>query len=136
VSEHFARLATLRCYKFIIASAILEMTCAASHGRFRNLFRHLVRLIWKSDQPVVKACIYTRHTTQKDERNMHTLNGIRTHDPSNQAINAFASDSADTGTGSDVKCTYLVYKYPPGAQCLFMLICTEHVCVYIYIYIK
>jgi hypothetical protein len=42
--------------------------CRLTHGRFRNLFRHLIGLLWTSDRPVAKATTYTQdNTTQKDE---------------------------------------------------------------------
>jgi hypothetical protein len=85
-------------YPSISGSTILVRTLATSHQRFRNLFRHLVGLLWTSDRPVAKASTYTgQHTTQKDE-DTHALSGIRTHDLSVQAIKAYASDRAATGT--------------------------------------
>jgi hypothetical protein len=48
-----------------------------------------------SDQPVEKASTYTgQHNTD-----IHALSGIQIHDLSDQAIKAYASDRAATGTG-------------------------------------
>jgi hypothetical protein len=45
-----------------------------------------VGLLWTSDQPVAKASTYTgQHNRETEETNIHTLSGIRTRDPSNQA---------------------------------------------------
>jgi hypothetical protein len=50
----------------ISCSAVLLRTLDASHGRFRNLFRHSVGRLWTSDQPVAKASTYTgQHTTER-----------------------------------------------------------------------
>jgi hypothetical protein len=51
---------------FIIESTVLVRTLAASHGRFRDLFRHSVGLRWTSDQPVAKAFTYTgQHNSER-----------------------------------------------------------------------
>jgi hypothetical protein len=41
-----------------------------------------------------KASTYTgQHNTERQGTNIHALNGIRTHDPSNQPAKTHASDS-------------------------------------------
>jgi hypothetical protein len=40
-------------------STVVVRPLVASHRRFRNLFWHLVRFLWTSDQPVAKASTYT-----------------------------------------------------------------------------
>jgi hypothetical protein len=82
----------------ISGSTVLVRTLAASHGRFLNLFRHSLELLWMSDQAVAKAYTYTGQHTQKDGTNTHATSGIPTHDLSVQAIKAFGSDRAATGT--------------------------------------
>jgi hypothetical protein len=47
---------------------------------------HTVGLLWTSDQPVAEASTYTgQHNIETQERNIHSLSGIRTRDPRNQA---------------------------------------------------
>jgi hypothetical protein len=47
---------------------------------------HTVGLLWTSDQLVAEASSYTgQHNIETQETNIHTLNGIRTRDPSIQA---------------------------------------------------
>jgi hypothetical protein len=41
-----------RQHSFISGSTVIEKTSAASRGRFRNLYTHLVQLLWTSDEPV------------------------------------------------------------------------------------
>jgi hypothetical protein len=82
----------------ISGSTVLVRTLAASHGRFLNIFRHSLELLWTSDQAVAKAYTYTGQHTQKDGTNTHATSGIPTHDLSVQAIKAFGSDHAATGT--------------------------------------
>jgi hypothetical protein len=49
----------------ISGSTVFVRTLAASHRRFHNLLRYLVRLFWMSDQPVAKASTYTgKHKTE------------------------------------------------------------------------
>jgi hypothetical protein len=74
---------------------VLARTLAASHRRYRNLFRHSIRLLWTNDQPVAKASTYKgQHDIET-----HALRGIRTQDVSVQAIKTFSSDRPATGTG-------------------------------------
>jgi hypothetical protein len=55
------------CYVYLILlDIIIIISCStvpvrtlASHGRFRNLFRHTVGLLWTSDKTVAKASTYT-----------------------------------------------------------------------------
>jgi hypothetical protein len=50
------------------------------------VFRHTVGLLWTSDQPVSETSTCTgQHNIQTQETNIHTLSGIQTRDPSNQA---------------------------------------------------
>jgi hypothetical protein len=66
------------------------------------LLRHLVGLLWTSDQPVAKS-LYQHRTTQhrNSNTNFHVSSGIRTHDPNNQAAKAYALDSAATWIGAN-----------------------------------
>jgi hypothetical protein len=82
-------------------STVLVSTLAISHRNFRNLFRHLLELLRKKDQPVAKASTYTEQLSRKTRTNIHALSGTRTHGLSAQAIKANTSDRAATGTGSD-----------------------------------
>jgi hypothetical protein len=49
-----------------------------------------------------KASTYTQQHNTKRQTNIHTLNGIRTHDLSDQTIEAFTSDLAASGTGRNL----------------------------------
>jgi hypothetical protein len=50
------------------------------------VFRHTVGLVWTSDQPVSETSTCTgQHNIETQETNIHTLTGIRTRVPSNQA---------------------------------------------------
>jgi hypothetical protein len=50
------------------------------------VFRHMVGLLWTSDQPVSETSTSTgQHNIETQETNIHALSGIRTGDPSNQA---------------------------------------------------
>jgi hypothetical protein len=52
-------------HSFASGPTVLAMTLAASHGSFLSIFRHLIEFLWKSDQPVAKASIYTgQHNTE------------------------------------------------------------------------
>jgi hypothetical protein len=49
-------------------------------------FRHTVRLLWTSDQPVSEASTCTgQHNIETQETNIHALSGTLTRDRSNQA---------------------------------------------------
>jgi hypothetical protein len=91
-------------------STVLVRTLAALHGRFVIYFRHLIGLLWTSDQPVAKASTYTgQHNTETrgeisvpqarfDPRRQTSMRSvIRTCDPTNQA--AYALDRAATWIG-------------------------------------
>jgi hypothetical protein len=64
---------------------------------FEIYFKYLVGLIWTSDLPVAKACIYTGQQNRKTKTNIHALSGIRTHDFRVQAIKAFVWDMRPLG---------------------------------------
>jgi hypothetical protein len=50
------------------------------------VFRHMVELLWASDQPVSETSTFTgQHNIETQETNIHALSGIRTRDSSNQA---------------------------------------------------
>jgi hypothetical protein len=42
-------------------STVIVRTLAALHWRFRNLIKTLLRILWRSNQPVAKASTYTGH---------------------------------------------------------------------------
>jgi hypothetical protein len=44
--------------------------------------------------------LYLYRTPQRRKTNIHAVSGIRTHDLSDQAIEAYASDIVDIGTGN------------------------------------
>jgi hypothetical protein len=73
-----------------------------THGTFLNLFihLHLVGLPWTSCQPVAKASVYTAKYNKERWGQTFMLSGIRTKDLNVQAISAYASDRAATGTGT------------------------------------
>jgi hypothetical protein len=49
------------------------------------VFRHMVGLLWTSDQPVSETSTCTeQHNIETPETNTHALSGIRIRDPSNQ----------------------------------------------------
>jgi hypothetical protein len=58
-------------------------------------------------------------TTLKAKTNIHALNGIQSHDLSFQAIKAYASDRAATGTG--YKATTFTYLRHPLLVCVVSL---------------
>jgi hypothetical protein len=58
----------------------------------------LVGLLWTSDRPIAKASTVSGQHG-KAMTNIRALSGIRTHDPSVQAIKVYASERAATGTG-------------------------------------
>jgi hypothetical protein len=65
-----------------------------------NLIRHVVGLLWASDQLVAKACTDTgQHKHINTKANIHAPSSIRTRDPSNQAAKTYALHRAVTGTG-------------------------------------
>jgi hypothetical protein len=77
-------------------STVLERTLAALHtGVVTLLFVQLVDLLWTSYQPVAKASTY-----KGQHKKMHASSGIQTHDLCVQAIEAYASDRAATGSGT------------------------------------
>jgi hypothetical protein len=51
------------------------------------------------DQPDARPLPAQDSTAQKDEDNIHTFSGIRTHDINVEAIKAYASNRAATKTG-------------------------------------
>jgi hypothetical protein len=69
----------------ISGSRVLVRTLA---GRFVILLRHLVGLLWTSDQPVAKASTYIKNATQK-RKIFHALMGIGTLDLGFQTINVY-----------------------------------------------
>jgi hypothetical protein len=73
-------------------------TLAASH--FLELFRHMVGLLGWVISP--SQGLYRHGTTQhrKTRTNIYALNGIRTHDPSNQPAKTHVSDRTATVTGT------------------------------------
>jgi hypothetical protein len=83
----------------ISGSTVLVRTLAASHRKFRILFKTLGRTpLDKSDQPVAKVCTYIGlHSTET--QNIHAWSRIRTRDFNKQAAKTFALDRAATGTG-------------------------------------
>jgi hypothetical protein len=48
----------------ISGSTDLVRTLNASHRKFRNLFRHLVGLLWTSDRSARRKGLYVHRTTQ------------------------------------------------------------------------
>jgi hypothetical protein len=70
-----------------------------TYRRFLELFRHTVGLLTRVISP--SQGLYLHRTTQHRETqaNIHALNGIRTHDPSNQPAMTHASDRTATVTG-------------------------------------
>jgi hypothetical protein len=69
---------------------------------FLIFLRHLVGLLWTSDQSRRQGLDLHRTKT-----NIHASSGIRTHDPSNQAAKTYALDRTATGTGNDDDDRYL-----------------------------
>jgi hypothetical protein len=68
-------------------------------GSFPKLIRFLARGISRAQ------ALYLYSRAQHRKKNIQTVNGIRTHDLSDQVIEAYASDSAATGPGFMI-CTY------------------------------
>jgi hypothetical protein len=83
----------------ISGSTVLVRTLAASHRTFRNLFLHLVGLLWTSN-PVEKG-LYLHRPSQHiiTRANINSPSGIRTRDPSNEVAKTYAFDLAATGIG-------------------------------------
>jgi hypothetical protein len=82
----------------LCGSTALERTSAASHGRFLNLFRHLVALLWTTVQPITKTSAYTeQHNTEITSTNIYALGGIRIRGLSVQAVKACAPDRRSLG---------------------------------------
>jgi hypothetical protein len=76
-------------------------TLAASHRRFHNLIKTHGRTPLDEKSAHHKG-LYLHRTTQNrnTKTNIHALNEIRTHDPSNQAAKNYALDHAAIGDGS------------------------------------
>jgi hypothetical protein len=55
-----------------------------------NLIRHVVGLLWTSDQLVAKAYTDTAQQHKNTKTNIHVPSGIRTHDASNKVANTYA----------------------------------------------
>jgi hypothetical protein len=69
------------------------------YSRFLQLFIHMVGLLGRVISP--SQSLYLHRTTQyrKTRTNIHSLSGIRTHDPSNQPAKIHVSDRTATVTG-------------------------------------
>jgi hypothetical protein len=80
-------------HSFMSRLQSLLRTLAASHGKFLNLFRHLVRLLCTSNQPVAKASSYKGNTTSKDDNKHPYLKW------DSNLRRTFVSDCAASGTG-------------------------------------
>jgi hypothetical protein len=74
----------------ISGSTVLVRTLAASHRRFRNLNKILGR-IPLGEWSARRKGLYPHRNTKT---NIHASSGIRTHDPSNQAVKTYALDRA------------------------------------------
>jgi hypothetical protein len=80
---------------FLTAEVFLNIPGFLNHIQLT----HTVGLLWTSDQPVAEASTYTgQHNIETQQRNIHALSGIRTCEPSNQAV---ALDWAATEVGSN-----------------------------------
>jgi hypothetical protein len=66
----------------ISGSTVPVRALVASHRRFRNLFWHLVGLLWASDQPVAKASTYTGQHNRETQR--QTSVPVRDSNPESQ----------------------------------------------------
>jgi hypothetical protein len=86
-------------YFFPRGSTVLQDPGRLTYRRFLELFRHIVGLLGRVISP--SQGLYLHRTTQhrKTRTNIHTLSGIRTHDPSNQPAKNHASDRTATVTG-------------------------------------
>jgi hypothetical protein len=100
-----------------------------TYRRFLELLRHMVVLLGRVISP--SQGLYLHRTTQhrKTRTNIHTLSGIRTHDPSNQPGKIHASDRMATVTGnySQLLNAYFVKTYKTAfnisSRVLSLLVC-------------
>jgi hypothetical protein len=98
-------------YSFVSGSTLLVRTWPPHAGGFvinldtHSLFRRLIS----------PKGLYLHRTTQdrKSRKNIHALSGVRIHSLSVQAIKAFASDRAVTGTGTSHKSKPKLPHYTP-----------------------
>jgi hypothetical protein len=70
-----------------------------TYRRFLELFRHVVVLLGRVISPSQDLYLHRTKQHRKTRANIHTLSGIRTHDPSNQPTKTHASDRTATVTG-------------------------------------
>jgi hypothetical protein len=84
---------------FPVALQSLKDLGRLTYRRFLELVRHTVGLLGRVISP--SQGLYLHRTTQhrKTRTNIHTLSGIRTHEPSNQPAKTHASDRTATVTG-------------------------------------
>jgi hypothetical protein len=84
---------------FSVAVQSLKDPGRLTYRRFLELFSLTVGLLGRVISR--SQSLYLHRTTQhrKMRTNIHTLSGIRTHDPSNQPAKIHASDRTATGTG-------------------------------------
>jgi hypothetical protein len=84
---------------FSCGSTVLLDPGRLTYRRFLDLFRHMVGLLGRVISP--SQGLYLHRTTQhrNTRTNIHTLSGIRTHDPINQLAKTHASDRTATVTG-------------------------------------
>jgi hypothetical protein len=85
-------------FLFPVALQSLKDHGSLTYRRFLELFQHMVGLLGRVISP--SQGLYLHRTTQhkKTRTNIHALNGIRTHDPSNQPAKTHASDRTATVT--------------------------------------
>jgi hypothetical protein len=76
------------------------------------LFRHLLGLLWTTDQPVAKASTYTGQYNTERRGQTSIIEGDSTHDLSVQAVKAYTSGLAATGTGQTGPPTQLITVLP------------------------
>jgi hypothetical protein len=74
----------------------------STQGRFRDLLRQPVGLLWTSDRPAAKAPAYTGQHNRKMRTHTYALSGTPTHDLSVRAIKAHFSDRMVNGTGAQL----------------------------------
>jgi hypothetical protein len=83
-----------------------------TYRRFLELFRHMVGLLGRVISPSQGIYLYGTTQHRKTRTNIHTLSGIRTHDPSNQPAKTHASNLTATVTW-DRMSFFLIIKDMP-----------------------
>jgi hypothetical protein len=95
----------------IIIGSIVLRNLAASHRRFRNLFKAPGKIPLGESSARRKGLCLNRKQHRNTKTNIHASSGIRTHDPSNQAAKTYALDTSAAGTGLFREHTILIFPH-------------------------